>query len=65
MRIGNNMAIINKITKYTPATASDGQSVHDEQSIQSHLDEQNQLGYYLIGVEEIGGWYHFFWAKEV
>jgi len=55
------MAIINKVTKLYPGV---GQII-DEQLIQSHIDEQNADGYYLICVDNMSGWYRFFWAKEV
>lgn len=32
--------------------------------IQSHIDEQNADGWYLIAVDNLVGGYRFFWAKE-
>jgi hypothetical protein len=52
------MTTLNKVTKlYSPTGL-------DEDAIQAHLDEQNQLGYYLVCLDNISGWYRFFWAKE-
>lgn len=48
---------LNKVTKLYLASI-------DEDAIQAHLDEQNGLGYYLLAVNNISGWYRFFWAKE-
>lgn len=49
---------MNTVTKlYTPGSM-------DETAIQTHLDAQNALGYYLIAVDNMSGWYRFFWAKE-
>lgn len=53
------MAIENKVT-----TLRFPQVLTDDQ-IQAHLDEQNDLGFYLIGVDNLVGWYRFFWAKVV
>jgi len=53
------MAIQNKVTKLRNASAL------TEEEIQEHIDEQNTLGYYLISIDNISGWYRFFWAKEV
>lgn len=53
------MTIVNKVTRlYFPG------GVVDESLIQSHFDEQNQLGYYLVSSDNQLGWYRFFWAKE-
>lgn len=49
--------MINKVT-----TLTKNQSL-DDLTIQEHLDEQNALGYYLIGIDNLNGWYRFFWAK--
>lgn len=51
--------IVNKVTKLYSAVPL------DEAGIQSHLDEQNAEDYYLVGVDNINGWYRFFWAKQV
>lgn len=55
------MATINKVTTLSPAG---GTPITDEQ-IQGHLDEQNGDGWHLVGVDNLMGWYRFFWAKEV
>jgi hypothetical protein len=51
--------MVNKITKLYQA----GVTLSDE-TIQSHMDEQNSEGWHLISVDNLGGWYRFFWAKE-
>jgi hypothetical protein len=51
--------IINKVTKLYSAT------LLMEEVIQLHLDEQNSDGWYLVAVDNIVGWYRFFWAKNV
>jgi ATP/maltotriose-dependent transcriptional regulator MalT len=49
--------MLNKITKlYNPAELT-------EQAIQDHLDELNADGWFLVTVDNMGGWYRFFWAK--
>lgn len=53
--------IINKITKLFP---NPGNSL-TEIDIQTHIDEQNSNGYYLIAIDNLIGWYRFFWAKEI
>jgi len=50
--------IINKVTKLYNCSGL------CQEEIQTHLDEQNALGYYLISVDNVSGWYRFFWAKE-
>lgn len=52
---------INKVTKLFPAAGSS----LDETAIQSHFDAQNADGWYLVGVDNLVGWYRFFWAKIV
>lgn len=49
---------INKVTKLYDVNLT-------EELIQSHLDTQNSDGWYLISVDNVRGWYRFFWAKEV
>ena len=49
----------NKITTLRSPT-----SLTDEQ-IQTHIDEQNADGWYLVGIDNLVGWYRFFWAKVV
>ena len=51
---------INKVTKLRSQTTG---SILDEQEIQDHFDEQNSDGWYLVGVDNLIGWYRFFWAK--
>lgn len=52
------MVILNKVTTlYSPISL-------EEVNIQEHIDEQNALGYYLVAVDNVNGWYRFFWAKE-
>lgn len=53
------MAKINKIT-----TLRISRSVTDE-DIQTHFDEQNADGFELIAVDNLIGWYRFFWEKVV
>ncbi len=53
------MTTINKVTKLCPPAGT-----MDEDTIQAHLDEQNALGYYLVSVSTINGWYRFFWEKQ-
>lgn len=52
------MATINKVTKVF------GSGLTEDQ-IQIHFDEQNTEGWYLVGVDNLVGWYRFFWAKNV
>lgn len=54
------MATINKITTLAPIR---GVSLTTE-LIQAHMDEQNANGFHLITVDNLVGWYRFFWAKE-
>lgn len=51
--------IINKVTTLRAP------SILTDELIQSHIDEQNTEGFYLIAVVDLIGWYRFFWAKEV
>ena len=53
------MAIENKVTKCYPPSGTP----LSEEFIQAHIDEQNAAGYHLIGVDNLNGWYRFFWAK--
>lgn len=50
--------IINKVT-----TLFSSDTLTDEQ-IQSHIDNQNLDGWYLIAVDNLVGWYRFFWSKN-
>lgn len=49
--------MINKVT-----TLRLPEILTDEQ-IQDHIDEQNLDGWYLVCVDNLVGWYRFFWAK--
>ncbi len=53
------MTIINKVT-----TIRSPQQLTDAE-IQAHLNEQNALGWQLVGLDNLVGWYRFFWAKEI
>ena len=53
------MAKINKVT-----TLRIAQNISDE-DVQIHFDEQNSLGFELIAVDNLIGWYRFFWEKTV
>lgn len=53
------MAIFNKITTLRAV------SQLTEQEIQNHFDEQNADGWELIGIDNLVGWYRFFWKKEI
>lgn len=55
------MAIINKVTELRPINGSDMPITH----IQSHIDDMNADGYQLIGIDNLIGWYRFFWSKSV
>lgn len=54
------MNTINKVTQLRVASNS-----LDETTIQTHFDEQNEDGWHLIGIDNLVGWYRFFWAKDV
>lgn len=53
------MAKINKITTLRAA-----QNLSDE-DIQAHFDEQNADNWELVAVDNLIGWYRFFWEKTV
>ena len=53
------MAMINKVTSLRAASQS------QDTAIQAHIDEQNALGFYLVAVDNLVGWYRFFWEKEI
>lgn len=53
---------MNKLNKVTRLYQADG-NLTDE-AIQAHIDEQNADSWYLIFVEDKGGWYRFYWAKD-
>lgn len=50
--------MLNKVTSLRIPTAL------DDSTIQIHFDEQNALGWTLIAVDNLVGWYRFFWVKE-
>lgn len=50
---------INKVT-----TLRLPQNVTDT-DIQAHFDEQNANGWELVAVDNLIGWYRFFWSKVV
>jgi hypothetical protein len=52
------MSILNKVTTLRK---TDGISDAD---IQAHIDAENADSWYLVGVDNLIGWYRFFWAKE-
>ena len=54
------MATVNKVTKLFPPPGG----TMTEELIQAHIDEQNADGYHLVCVDNMVGWYRFFWAKE-
>lgn len=49
--------IINKVTTLRTSTSL------DDATIQQHIDAQNTDGWYLVAVDNLVGWYRFFWAK--
>jgi len=51
---------INKVTQFRSKNSG---SVMDEEEIQAHFDELNADGWFLVGVDNLVGWYRFFWAK--
>lgn len=51
---------MNKVTKLFP----DAGSTLDEAAIQTHLDEQNADGWQLVTLDNMTGWYRFFWFKQ-
>lgn len=53
--------IINKVTKLFPENGS----CLSEECIQNHIDTQNEDGWNLVAVDNLVGWYRFFWAKTV
>lgn len=53
------MAKINKVTTIRAA-----QGISDEE-IQAHFNAQNADGYELVAVDNLIGWYRFFWEKTV
>lgn len=36
-----------------------------DEDIQNHFDEQNSDGYYLVSIDNLSGWYRFFWQKVI
>ncbi len=51
------MAIINKVTTLRKS------AVLSDEDIQAHIDIQNADGWYIICLDNLTGWYRFFWAK--
>lgn len=49
--------MINKVTTLRVPTG-----ITDE-DIQAHIDEQNGDGWELVAVDNLVGWYRFFWQK--
>lgn len=54
------MPIINKVTKLYPNAGA----TLSEEDIQAHIDEMNEDGWELRNVDNLVGWYRFFWGKE-
>lgn len=52
------MNIINKVTSLRVLSLTD-------EIVQSHFDEQNQDGWHLVAVDNLVGWYRFFWQKTI
>ncbi len=50
--------MINKVTTLRSPIAL------SEEQIQAHIDEQNADGWSLVALDNLIGWYRFFWAKE-
>lgn len=53
------MTIANKMTTLRSSQGS------TDVEIQAHLDAMNADGWHLITLDNLVGWYRFFWAKEV
>jgi len=53
--------IVNKITTLRSSTVG---SVLSEQEIQDHLSSMNSDGWRLVVLDNLVGWYRFFWEKE-
>lgn len=53
------MATTNLVTKLR---ADQGVTL-DETLIQAHIDAQNTDGWNLVAVDNLVGWYRFFWEK--
>lgn len=51
--------MINKITTLYPTPGT----VISNSDIQEHFDELNADGWQLIAVDNLIGWYRFFWEK--
>jgi hypothetical protein len=52
------MTTVNKVTEFRPVTIT---SIQD---IQDHIDAQNADGWQLVCVDNLNGWYRFFWKKD-
>lgn len=52
---------VNKVTTLRP----EANAALVDSDIQAHFDDQNEDGWYLIALDNLVGWYRFFWEKEV
>lgn len=52
--------MLNKVTRLFPQAGT----TLTEEVIQAHLDEQNADGWRLVCLDNMVGWYRFFWSKE-
>lgn len=50
--------MINKITTLRAP------NILTDEAIQAHIDVQNADGWYLVCLDNMVGWYRFFWVKE-
>jgi hypothetical protein len=51
---------MNKVTKLFPEAGA----TLNEEAIQAHLDAQNGDGWQLVCLDNMTGWYRFFWFKQ-
>lgn len=51
--------MINKVTKLFPENGG----IITEEVIQAHMDAQNAEGWALVCLDNMVGWYRFFWEK--
>lgn len=51
---------MNKVTRLYPEAGT----TLDETTIQNHLDAQNADGWVLVSLDNMQGWYRFFWYKD-
>lgn len=54
------MIMLNKVTKLRSETGN----LLTEEDIQEHIDAQNNEGWRLLSIDNLSGWYRFFWEKE-